>query len=437
MSYARSLRLLAGTLTATVALGTLGATAAQARPVKPGGVTGLTASVTPQQGSSASASYAISSSWNAAAGATKYRVALTKSGTTLTSSTVTTTSWSPTVTSSPGDASLAVTPVANHRKGATVRVTVHFADVMAPRGTYTSDWTGADATITQTELTDDSGSAGVTRVVDWGDGTTPASWTTGTTVNHSYAGLGRYLPTVTLTDAAANEAVVPVPAIVIGDTTAPTGAFSAGPGAAWAGFTAVTLSQSALNDDYTPNGAITRTVDWGDTTTSSWSAGQTITHVYPAAGTFSPKVTITDESGNAAEVTTSDVTVKADVVAPLLRLLLPTSRTHSVKTWKTLRGKATDAPGTGVKQVSLRAVEKRGTAWYGYRPATKRWVRAATKAGAFKRSRAFSLTTNARHRWSATLAGLRKGTLVYKVSAVDQVKNSSRTLTHKATLTKP
>jgi hypothetical protein len=35
------------------------------------------------------------------------------------------------------------------------------------------------------------------------------------------------------------------------------------------------------------------------------------------------------------------------------------------------------------------------------------------------------------------LVGLRKGTLVYKVWAVDRVRNGSSPLTNKATLTKP
>ena len=113
---------------------------------------------------------------------------------------------------------------------------------------------------------------------------------------------------------------------------------------------------------------------------------------------------------------------------------MPTSR-HSLTAWKTLRGKAVDT-GTGVKKVSLRAVEKRGSAWYGYNATTKKWLKASTQTKAFGRSKAFSLTTDAQDRWSATLAGLRKGTLVYKVRAKDRVGNKSKALTHQATLTR-
>jgi hypothetical protein len=159
--------------------------------------------------------------------------------------------------------------------------------------------------------------------------------------------------------------------------------------------------------------------------------------VYAAAGTVEPVVTAEDQAHNVSTFHLSAVTVNVDAVAPVVRLLLPKTHRHSVKAWTTLKGKATDTAGTGVKIVKLNAVEKRGTKWFGYRPATKTWVKAGTKAKAFARSRAFRLTTGTRHLWSAHLAGLRKGTLVYKVSAVDMVNNASKTITHKATLTKP
>ena len=439
MNVASTFRMLAGGLSAGLLIGAFGAGSAEAKPTKPGGVTGLTASVTPVQPGSTSTSYAVSATWGAASGATKYRVALTKGGVTLSSGSVTTTAWTPTVTSTPGTASLSVTPVATHRKGTTVSVPVNLPDVVAPEGSYTSSWVGVNATITEVSLSDDSPVAGVSRVVTWGDASSSQAWPSGTTLNHTYPGVGRYLPTVTLTDGASNVRVVDVPAVVVGDTTAPTGAFATTPGKAWAAYTAVTVSETALNDDYSPDAMITRSVDWGDgAVTSDWSAADTISHVYTTAGTFSPTVTLTDEAHNAsAALPTSGVTVTVDSAAPVLKLLLPKTHRHSVKAWKALRGTATDAPGTGVKRVSLRAVEKRGTAWFGYRPATKTWVKAATKAGAFQKSRAFTLTTNAQNRWTATLAGLRTGALVYRVSATDQVANASATLTHKASLTKP
>jgi len=126
--------------------------------------------------------------------------------------------------------------------------------------------------------------------------------------------------------------------------------------------------------------------------------------------------------------------VTADTTGPTLKLTLPAAK-HSVKAWKTLRGKATDTQ-TGVKTVRIRAVEQRGQAWYGYNATTKKWRKAATKAKAFGRSRPFSVKPNARDRWSATLVGLQKGNLVYTARAIDRVANHSPLLTQKAKLTK-
>ena len=83
----------AAVLAALLAAGTIGAAPAIAgRPLpKP---TGLAASVDAHPGGT----YDVSASWDVSAGATSYRVTLTKGGTTLASKTVTTNAWSPTVT---------------------------------------------------------------------------------------------------------------------------------------------------------------------------------------------------------------------------------------------------------------------------------------------------------------------------------------------------
>src|SRR5215218_9067119 len=100
----RILRTLAATVAATVAVGVVGASAAEAKPVLPGAVTGLVVdSVTPS-----GTSYAVAAHWNPVANATKYRVAVTKGGTTLVSTTVTTASWSGTLTTGAGSATLGV-----------------------------------------------------------------------------------------------------------------------------------------------------------------------------------------------------------------------------------------------------------------------------------------------------------------------------------------
>jgi hypothetical protein len=144
---------------------------------------------------------------------------------------------------------------------------------------------------------------------------------------------------------------------------------------------------------------------------------------------------MTDEAHNSAQATLATVTVKVDSVGPVVKFVLPTSK-HSVRAFKTLKGKATDKGGTGVRNVTVKAVEKRGTAWYGYNAKTQRWIKTGTRTKAFSAARAMVVKTGARHIWTAKLSGLRKGTLVYRAFAKDKVANKSATLTHKATLTR-
>jgi PKD domain len=428
----RTLRAPAVVAAAAVLLTAIGAAPAVARPAP--APTGLAADVTAHE----DGTYDVAATWNAVPTATSYRVVLSKGATTLASTTVTSAAWSPTVTATPGNASLSVRAVVGRKPGKAATLTVPLADVTAPRGSYSSSWNNGTglATITQDALSDNAGTAGITRTVDWGDATGSEAWPSGTTINHTYALTNaRYAPTVTLQDAAGNVRVVDVPAVDLNDVAPPTGSFSAGPASGWADLTEVTVTQDAIDDDRTPNELIARSVDWGDGTTTDWTTGTTVSHVYATAGQFTPTVTLTDEADNSSgALSTSQVVVTADTTGPTVRLTLPKSK-HSVKAWKTLRGKAVDSE-TGVKKVSLRAVEKRGGAWYGYNAGTKKWLKASTQAKAFDRSKAFSLKTDAQHRWSATLAGLRKGTLVYKVRAKDRVGNASKALTHQAKLTR-
>jgi hypothetical protein len=435
MSFTRALRAAACSVVLALAVSTVTTTGADAATGKPAPApTGLAATVTAH----ANGSYDVDASWNATANATGYRVALTKGGATLASTTVKTASWSPTVTATPGNASLSVRAVLGKKPGRTASVTVPFSDVSPPQGSYSRVWdnnTGL-ATITQDSLTDNSPVSGVTRTVSWGVGS-PVAWPTGTTITHTFPLTEqRYTPTVTLEDAAHNVTVIDVAAIVINDSEAPTGSFTSGPATAWAKLTPVTLSQTAIHDNWSPDATIARVVDWQDGSAPQTWTGATLSHVYTTGGTFTPQVTLTDEAGNPAPaIATTAVTVKVDSVGPRVKFVLPKSK-HSVKAFRTLKGKATDTGGTGVKNVTVKAIEKRGTAWYGYNATTKRWIKASSKARAFTRARAMVVKTAARHIWTAKLSGLRKGTLVYRAFAKDKVANKSATITHKATLTR-
>jgi hypothetical protein len=418
---------------AVVVAATIAASPAMAAKPAPA-PTGLGVTVNAHEGGT----YDVSASWNAVPSATSYRVSLTKGGTTLSSATVTTIAWPVAVSTTPGTATLSVRGMVGKRPGKIATILVPLADVTAPQGTYSSEWNDdtGEAKITEDSLTDDSSVLGVTRTVDWGEGS-PVAWPVGTTITHTYPLTEkRYVPTVTLQDAAHNLRIVDAPPIVINDHEAPTGTFANETATAWASFSQVTVSQSDIGDNWTPDGLITRSVDWGDGTTTDWTATGPAEHVYATPGSYAPEVTLTDEAGNSsAPESTSEVVVSADRVDPNVKVTVPKAK-HSVQAWRTVRGKATDAQ-TGVKSVRLKAVEKRGGAWFRYNATTHAWVKAASKTKALSHAKAFKLTPDSHGRWHAKLANLKKGTLVLKVHASDQVKNRSATLTRTATLTKP
>ena len=135
-------------------------------------------------------------------------------------------------------------------------------------------------------------------------------------------------------------------------------------------------------------------------------------------------------------MTATAVTVTTDTVKPVVRLTLPRRRLAYVATWKTLKGMATDTAGTGVVRVEVRAVQKRGTAWYAFKPTTRTWVKTASKARAFAKAGVRKVVPTATGSWAAALPRLRKGTLVYKVVAVDLAANRSATVTRRQRLTR-
>lgn len=434
MSHTRPVALGAAALLTVLAAGS--GPAADARPpAKPGRVTNLHVGVVTKPATK----YQLPLTWTAGASTTSYRVsAADAAGAVLDKATVTDPSWLAVVVGkADSTVQITVTPYDGRRKGPASKVSTVLPDLTAPAGTFQLSRTGQDVTVTQTALTDDlSGQADIARVVDWKDGSAPQAWTSGTQIGHRYSALGLWHPTVTLTDAAGNTAEQPLGVVVIGDEQAPTGAYAATPSAAWAAFTAVGLTETALDDDWSANADIQRTVDWGDGTQEAWPAGTvTASHVYADGGVFTPRMTLVDEAGNRAVVGAEPVTVTRDTAAPSVRLRLPARHRTSVRAWRTLRGSAADA-GTGVAVVRVKAVQKRATGWYAYRPATGRWLRVATGRAAWRKARVASVVPTDTGRWRSRVRGLRKGVLVYRVVARDNVGNTSPGVTHRQRLTR-
>jgi hypothetical protein len=331
----------------------------------------------------------------------------------------------------------------NHQPYVAAYPTSGAVDNQPPTGTFTTSPTditaGSTVHLTQQAIHDNvTPDNQIDRHVDWGDGSAVQHWTSGTTLAHVYRSAGSFTPTVTLTDQAGNSSA-PISATTVtvtapADHQAPTGTFDTEPGTAWAGLDTVTLVQSSIGDNVTPDNLIDRHVDWGDgSATQHWTSGNTLTHVYRNGGTFTPKVTLTDEAGNSAVIHSSSVVVTVDSFAPVVRVTVPAHR-HHVTSWRPVRGTAVDA-GTGVTSVSVKAVEKRGRTWYAYDASSHRWVKASTRARALVRSTTFQVHVNGKHRWHTRLSHLRQGRLVVRVWAKDQVKNRSLTVTHRVDLT--
>ncbi|MEP6665914.1 MAG: hypothetical protein ABJA81_05655 [Nocardioidaceae bacterium] len=427
-----------GALMATLLPGSLDMATAKP-PSKPGTVTGLALSA-----SLAGTTYTVDATWNPATNATAYRVTMTSAtGTVLDQAKVTTASFSGTTTLPAGsNVNVQVVPFNGKRRGRTTSKSILLPDLTAPVASYTvtpQNSSDGNVTIQLSSISDDvSQASSITQQIDWADGTPTTSGDgTVTSFPHGYgATKAIYYPVVTVGDLAGNTRTYQLTAVVA-DTTAPTGSFSVAPATAWASWTDVTVTVVAIDDDLSDPDKLTRSLDWGDGTTEAWTTGPTASHRYSTSGSFTPAVTIVDEAGNVAgPLATSAVDVTVDSVAPRLRLILPKLHKHSVSSWTTLKGRARDA-GTGVRKVRVRAIEKRGSVWYAYHPAGHSWVRAGkTPTAAWSKSKRAKLSTSLTHRWSVRLYHLKKGLLVYKVSAVDNVHNATAWKEHKQLLTR-
>ncbi len=410
-------------------VGTLGAPASAA-PTKLGPVAALTLSASPAAGGG----YAVTSSWTPLSGATAYKITLTAGGATVASVTQTSPPWNATLSLTPNtQIQVSVTPMAGKKPGIAASAVYTLPDVSPPVGTFTLATSGMDATITQTSLSDDATPANqIKRSVSWGDGSAAQTWQTGGTLTHGYAALGRYVPTVTLTDNAGNAVTLTVKAAVFGDSTAPAANFASGPSSAFAGWTQVNLSQESLSDNYTPTELIERTVSWGDGSTEAWAAGASLTHVYAVAGTFTPTVVALDEAGNTSKTAADPITVTVDSDGPTVSIAKPKAAAK-VTSWRTVKGKAKDA-GVGTASVALTAVQKRGTQWFGYSATSRTWIKAGTKAKAWKKAVAVAGVLD-QGAWKARLKGLRKGKLLLRASATDHLGTRSSIVSRAARLT--
>ncbi len=391
---------------------------------RPGQVAGLALSITKP-----AAKYRVAATWQALAGATKYAVVMTDpTGAKIAGGTVTSPAWAGTTTlPAHTNVKVTVTPYVGTRRGRSTSITKQLPDVTAPTAVYSvhpgkNSWT---ILLGRDQISDDTYTASqLTETISWGDGSDPELFPVASSSrSHTYpTGPAVYYGSVRVHDPEDNNAVVPF-TVALGDTGAPTGTAAVSQSSAFARWTRVAVSSEVSDDLSTPD-HVSRSVDWGDGSVTVSSATAASTHVYAAAGSYTPSVTFSDEAGNVTTpVHTDTVLVVADTFGPQTTVVSP-AKVTSVRAWSKVRGTVNDAPGVGAKVVKVKLVEKRGTRWYAYLPGRGVWAKAGTKAAALRKAGVAQVRPVGTG-WTLPVKRLARGTLVVRAKGIDNLGNAS------------
>ncbi len=185
-----------------------------------------------------------------------------------------------------------------------VTVTAPPKQNVAPTASFTSTAADLKASFDGSTSTD---SDGTVASYGWDFGDTGANSTgTGKTTTHTYAAAGTYTVKLTVTDdqGATNSVTKSVTVTAPPkQNVAPTASFTS---------SAADLKASFDGSASTDSDGTVASYGWdfGDTGANSTGTGKTTTHTYAAAGTYTVKLTVTDDQGAANSVTKS-VTVTA------------------------------------------------------------------------------------------------------------------------------
>lgn len=218
------------------------------------------------------------------------------------------------------------------------------------------------------------------------------------------------------------------------DTTAPTGTYKlsattvfltgGAPFEETGGIATVAIAQTAVD-----SGTVTRTVLPGDgSAAKAWTTTKPFPLQYAKAGTFTPKVRLTDEFGNSRDVTLPRVWVRVDNIAPLVKIARPAAPTKAAS-WKVVRGTASDV-GTGIEMVASFVIQKRGGVWWAYDFGKRKWLKGYTsmkKTLNKSKARAAFMEPAPSGAWrTPTIKRLTKGALHVEAIAIDQNFNVGR-----------
>ena len=175
------------------------------------------------------------------------------------------------------------------------------APVANPGGPYNSEGT---VVLDGTQSRDPDNNTPITYAWDLGDGTTATT----ATVTHTYPSDGSYVVTLTVRDA---KGLSSTPASTSVNISNVPPSVNAGPDQSVVGGTALNL-RATFSDPGTTDNPWSYTIAWGDGVTDAGSTNIqanpiTASHLYPAPGRYTARVTVTDKDG---AVGSDDIVVK-------------------------------------------------------------------------------------------------------------------------------
>ena len=308
-------------------------------------------------------------------------------------------------------------------------------DTIAPVGTFTLNsaalWIGQSVSLTQGAVTDDtSAPEQITRVANWGDGTSTTLAPGTVTYAHKYTKNRKYPVTVTYQDAAGNSSVA-ASAVTV---TTP-GRFALSKTSVWWN-DPITVTFSRV-----PNGTTKIVFDQGD----GWvdplkGKNQSVRLSYYkyknsnrlVKGVVTLKATFHNKYGASSPIVVGKVTVKVDTWKPTVTIKKP-SNSNRIKSWKYAKGTAADK-GSGVYRVAVFGARLNGNKFYCY-AANNKWKRVTSDAQAKKYCVPHYVKVS-KGKWSLRLKGVAKGTLWIDAIAQDKAGTWGKVKTVKVKITR-
>lgn len=317
-----------------------------------------------------------------------------------------------------------------------VKIAADGADTIAPVGSFTVNspalWIGQALKLTQGAVTDETSTPDqITRVVNWGDGTTSTLDPNVAEYPHKYGKNGKFTVTVTFQDAAGNSSQA-TSAVSI---TTP-GKFKVSKTSVWWN-EILTVNFSSV-----PAGTTKIVFDHGDGYVQTLPGKyQTVRAYYYTRksggyvkGIVRPKATFHNQYGASSAIQIAKLTVKADGWRPTVKIAKPGS-SDRIKSWKTVKGTAADK-GSGLNRVAVFATRFNGSKVYCY-TAKKTWQRVNVNSDSqINKYCVPHYVKISKGKWSLSLKGVAKGTLYVDASAQDNTGNWSKFATVKGKITR-